>query len=255
MREVKMESIRVLDRAIAIIKTFDLDCTQLSLDEISKKTKLPSSTVYRILCSLEKRGVVQFNENSATYQLGLQLVEFGILASSNYKIQQVAEEDLNLLQNKSKQTVIMAVKIEDEILYVYSKENPQGLKYSTSTGRRRPITFGLLGPVLLAFSPQSQIDRVLNLPIPPHTPYTITDKQEWYQILEGIRKDKFYIDINLTTIGVAGVAAPIFGVDDKVVASVGVMGPLFQVEEKLDEFKLLLSETVKQISHKIKFND
>lgn len=255
MREVKMESIRSIDRAIDILQVFNLEKTLLTVDEISKKTKIPNSTVYRILCTLEKRGLIQYNEKKFAYQLGLKLMEFGMLASSTFNIQQEAEEDLIEFQNKTKQTVIMAVKMDDEILYVFSKENQQGLKYSSTAGQRRAITFGVLGPVLLAFSPQSQIDRILSLPIPQQTPYTITDKTEWYLILERIREEKIYIDINFTTVGVIGIGAPIFGVDQKVVAAIGFIGPMVQIEDKLEEFKALLLETVDKISRKIRYID
>ena len=253
MREVKIGTIRVLERAIDILQAFDLDHSQLSIDEIAKNRITQLNRISHFMY-IRKRGFVQYDERSATYQLGWQLMELGTLASSNYKIQRIAEEDLNELQNKTRQTVIMAVKIGDEILYVYSKENPQGLKYSTPRGKRRPLTFGLLGPVLLAFSSRKQIERVLRAPIPKHTPYTITDKEKWYEILEKIRNDKYYIDINLTTIGVAGVAVPIFDEKNEVIAAVGILGPLFQVEDQLEEFKLLLRETVGNIAHNLTFN-
>jgi DNA-binding IclR family transcriptional regulator len=191
----------------------------------------------------------------SAYHLGLKLVEFGLIASTHFNIQQVAEYELIEFQNKTKQSVIMAVKLEDEILYVFSKENEQGLKFSSTVGQRRPITYGLLGPILLAYSPQSQIDRVLSFPIHPQTPYTIIDKDKWYQKLENIRNEKSYIDINFTTIGVAGIGAPIFGVDQNVIAALGVMGPIVQVEDKLEEFKELISETVDKISRKMRISE
>jgi IclR family KDG regulon transcriptional repressor len=255
MHDVKINTIRSIDRAIDILQAFTSEMPSLSVDGISKITGIPNSTVYRILCTLEKRGLVQFVDKTLTYQLGLKLIEFGNLSTSTMEIQQIAEDDLIDLHNKTKQTVLMAIKTGDEIFYLFTREKQNGLKFSSNVGEKRPFIFGALGPVLLAFSSQNQIDRVLNKPILQHTPYTINDKEKVLQRLENIRKENIFLDKDETHLGVIGFGSPIFGVDGIVIAAIGVIGPTVQLEEKLDEVKPLLLETASKISYKMGYKD
>ncbi|MEK3936639.1 IclR family transcriptional regulator [Sporosarcina sp. FSL W7-1349] len=254
MREVNLMPIRSIDRAIDILQAFSIEHTSLTTKEISELTKIPASTVYRILCTLENRGFVQFIEEKSAYQLGLRLMEFSYLLSSTLDLGKEAEELLNELHHKTKQTVVMAVKDGDEILYVYKKENHEGLKFSSHVGQRRPFLYGILGPMILAYLPQSYIDRIIETSNIQHTPYSIMDKEAWRTRLHEIKKRKIYVESNETNIGVTGVGAPIFDVSNEVIAAIGVLGPAIQIDNKLNEIMEITLETSKKISQRMGHN-
>jgi len=81
MREVKIETIRSIDRAIDILQAFTIEKPFLSLDEIAKITKIPRSTAYRILYTLETRKLVQIDKLSMKYKIGLRMFEFSTMLS------------------------------------------------------------------------------------------------------------------------------------------------------------------------------
>lgn len=255
MRDLNMGSIRSVDRAIDILQTFSVEKTSLTIDEISRITGIPNSTVYRILCTLERRGLVHFDQSSLVYKPGLRLMEFGFLQSSVLDLQQESEEILTDLHHKTNQTVLMAVADDDQIFYISKKEKNEGLKFSSLVGQRRPFIYGILGPVLLAFSANEKIERILTYPIPQHTPYTIQERNTIRQRLENIRNERYYIESNETNIGVTGVGAPIFDVKRDVIAAIGVIGPSVQLDDQLQEAKLLLVEAAKKISKKMGYEE
>ena len=127
MRDVNMGSIRSIDRAIDILEAFTVEKPSLSTEELAKLTKIPHSTVYRILCTLERRGLVQFDEKTLKYKPGVRLFQFSALVSNVLDVQQEAEELLDNLHYKTGQTVLMAIRDEDQILYIYKKEKYEGL--------------------------------------------------------------------------------------------------------------------------------
>jgi len=251
MREINMNSIRSIDRSIDILASFTHNKPTQTIDEIAKATKLPNSTVYRIICTFEKRGIIRFDPFTSSYTLGFKLIEFGTLANDFLDLPKIAEEDLIHLHNQTDQTVVMAVKMDDEILYVFNKEQNEGLKYSTRVGQTRPFNFGVLGPILLAFAPTKQIERVLEQPLTAHTKFTITDKKSFLDRLSQIQKEQLNIDNNETTLGVTGVGAPIFGVNNTVIAAIGIIGPLIQFEDRLEEIIEIVQATSKSISKKV----
>ncbi|MDC3411897.1 IclR family transcriptional regulator [Terrihalobacillus insolitus] len=251
MRDVNINSIRSIDRAVDILQSFSSEVTNLSLDELADKTGIPKSTVYRILCTLERRGLIQFDERSLTYQPGLRLMEFGMLISSVLDITKEAEDLLIDLHKKTNQTILMAIKDGDEINYIYKRENYVGLKFSSTVGERRPYIYGVLGPILLSFSSESQIERILNIPVQKYTTFTQTDTKVIYDRLKKIRKEKVFVETNETNLGVTGIGAPVFGVGSEITAAVGVVGPQVQLEDQVEQIKPLILDATKQISFRI----
>jgi IclR family KDG regulon transcriptional repressor len=251
MRDVNISSIRSVDRAIDILQAFSVERPSLTVEDFAKITGIPKSTVYRVLCTLERRGLVQFEKNLQTYKPGLRLMEFGVLSTSVLDIRQVAEEVLIDLHNKTTQTILMAVKEGDEIIYIYKRENYEGLKFSSVVGQRRPFIYGVLGPILLAYSSESQIQRVLENSVSKHTPYTVTEKGEILKRLEKIREEGFYLESNETNIGVTGLSSPVFGINGEIAAAIGVIGPMVQLDDQIDKVKPILIDAAKKISVKM----
>jgi len=249
MRNVNMNSIRVLDRAIDIFEAFSLTKTNLTIDELVDATKLPKATAYRLLYTLERRGLIHYDPVSLKYRLGLRLLQYSGLVTAALDVRNEAEDILIDLHASTKQTVLMAVLEGDEMVYVFRRENPDGLKYSSFVGQRRRPPFGVVGQVILAYMPEKDAERVLSTPLPQLTSHTMTDKS---QILARLKQVKFTgaaIDVEETTVGVSGVGAPVFDSHGKMLAAVGVIGPSVQLQgDILDSAKQMLLEATTQIS-------
>lgn len=254
MHKVNMPPVRSVERAIDILQTF-ATASELTLDEITGKTNIPRSTVYRILCTLEGKQLVRFDQDKQVYKPGLRLIELGLLLSSSLDVNQEAEDVLIELHNRTRQTVLMAVKDGDGILYVFKKETRQGLKFSSMLGQRQPYIYGVLGPVLLAFEPDEKIERILQIPIPKRTPATVTDPAIIKQRLMRIREEYIYEEANETHDGVVGIGAPVFDAQNEVVAAIGVVGPTVQLtEERLKQVKPLVMQAARLISRKMGYS-
>lgn len=79
--------------------------------------------------------------------------------------------------------------------------------------------------------PEEQLNHLLAQPIPQLTPNTLTDPQRLREQLHQIRKQGYLIDREQTTVGVNGIAAPIFGCSGEFVCAVGVIGPTAQFDD------------------------
>jgi IclR family transcriptional regulator, KDG regulon repressor len=251
MRDVNMGSIRSIERSIDVIESFATKNRPLTIEEISSITMLPKSTVYRILCTLEKRLLVIFDDKTQRYQPGIRLLELGIRYSSFFDIKQEAEDILTLLHLKTKQTILMAVHAGDKISYIYRRENEEGLKVSSGVSERHYF-YGVLGPILLAFLPEKQIEHILSKPLPPQSTTLITDQDLLKSRLENIRRDKYYFESDETHIGATALGAPIFGPSGDVIAAAAIIMPtMYFNDEKFIEYKKLLLHATKQISEKM----
>jgi IclR family transcriptional regulator, KDG regulon repressor len=253
MRDINMTSIKTIDRAIDVLQAFTLEKSALSIEEISIKTDIPKNTVYRILYTLERRGLIKFDQDSLTYQPGLRLIEFGFLQAAVMDVKKEAEDLLDELFKKTKQTVLMCLKEEDDqLFYIFKRESSEGLKVSTQVGLRRNIFFGALGHSILAFLPEQKIERLLKEEFIPSSPNSVTDKDIIRGRLAKIKKERVYMQANETTVGVVAVSAPVFNAVGEPIAAIGVIGPaIYYDDEQVELVKQLVKECAEKISERI----
>ena len=69
--------------------------------------------------------------------------------------------------------------------------------------------------------------------------------------LEGIRQRGYAVTHDELEIGLSGVAAPVFGPDDDVVAAVGVSGPTARLEQRAEEIGQLLLQHARTLSRRL----
>jgi IclR family transcriptional regulator, KDG regulon repressor len=68
--------IRAVGRALAIFDAFDIDHTSLSLQEIGQRIKMPKTTAFRLVNTLEQAGFLIRMDNQQ-YCLSLKLARLG----------------------------------------------------------------------------------------------------------------------------------------------------------------------------------
>ena len=72
--------VNVLDRAVAILKAFDLSHPSLTLSEVAVRAKLHTSTCLRLLTTLRHHGMVSRDEGSGRYCLGYEILALAEVA-------------------------------------------------------------------------------------------------------------------------------------------------------------------------------
>lgn len=256
MREVNINVIRSVDRAIDLLDCFSAEQSTLTIDEIIKKTSLAKATAYRLLYTLEKRGLIKYDQASFRYSLGLKVLEYAGFLQQELDVRNVANNLLIALQETLHQTVMMVVPEGDTMVYVFSRENPEGLKFSSFLGQRRPMNYGAIGKIFMAYAREEQKERLLNLGIAKHTEKTITDRETIIQQLIRIQDEGIFIEMEETNIGVNALSAPIFNAAGECIAAIGIVGPSVQlVNQELEKCKLALKETCSQISERMGYKE
>jgi len=62
-------SVQAVKRAIAILKTFSSDEPELGVSEISRRLRLPKSTVSRLLATLEEEGLIAQDQETVCLRI------------------------------------------------------------------------------------------------------------------------------------------------------------------------------------------
>lgn len=212
--------------------------------------------MYRLLYTLENRGLIKYEESEQKYRLGFKFLEYSNALSSSLDIVKEAEDILTQLHHKTQQTTLLVILEGDHIVYVLKREKQVGLKYASSVGQRRPVSYGALGRSIMAFLPEEKISQLLDQGVPKLTPYTTTDRDQVIKQLNQIRKEKVYVEKNETTLGVTAIASPIFAASGEVMAAIGIVWPSIQLStEDLEKVKGLVKEAGQEISARMGYGE
>jgi len=215
---------RSLERALQILCVFNRDRQTSSLTQLANILNLSKTTVLRLSLTLIKYGFLKYDQSSKQYSLGLKLFELGSVIFSSFSIRRVASPHLTRLQSKLGKTVFLGFLQNDELVYIDKKEDPGNpMRFASQIGTRRPPYFGMLGQVLMAHLPDSEVDRLLRkTPLEPFTKRSLTNEAEFKKRQRKIREEGFYVDKEEAIDGVTGIAAPVMDYTGKVIAGVGV---------------------------------
>jgi IclR family KDG regulon transcriptional repressor len=215
---------RSLERALQILNAFNNERQVLTLAQLSEILSLPKATVLRLCSTLVKYGFLKQDPESKRYSLGLRLFELGSVVFYSFSLRHIASPYVSQLQMKLGKTIFLGILDNDELLYIDKREDPRNpISFTSKIGTRRPPYWGMVGPVLMAYLPDSEIERLLEKsPLTATTKKSITKKEEFKEWLRQVREQGFTIDIGRALDGVTGVAAPVYDYTGKVIAGIGV---------------------------------
>ncbi len=243
--------VQALERALDILDCFSFQNRELSLSDVVQCTGLNKTTAKRLISNLESRGYVRQNPQTKTFQLGMRLFELGGIVFSSFSLRRAAALPMSKLQNDTGATVLLGVRLDDQLVYIDKREGNGMLRISSDIGWRRPLHYGMLGMVLMANLGRKDVSRILTeQPLQSHTPLSITDQDAFSLRLEKIRDQGYVLEKEEAVEGVMGIAAPIRDYTRQVAAALGIALPLGQrnLTEDLDRIVNLVKKTCETIS-------
>jgi len=158
------------------------------------------------------------------FRLGMALFELGQLAPGQRGLREVAAPFLTDLFEATRQTVHLAVRDRDEVVYVQKIDGRRGPAMPSRVGGRMPTYCTGVGKALLAFSPPDDIAAVLGKDLHRRTARTVVAPGLLVSELARVRAQGVAVEHEESTIGVVCVAAPILAPAGNAVAAVSVTG-------------------------------
>lgn len=248
--EYKVKSV---DRALHLLEIMAEEKRELELKELCKKIHINTTTLYRLLQTLQNRGFVIQNPYTGRYQLGLKLLELGHTVTDQIELRRIALPFLQKLMEKTGETTNLVVLDEGEAVYIEKAESPAPLRMFYRIGKQAPAHATGVGKVLLTALPSEKLTEIIKIKgLRKLTENTITSPENLQKELEKIRQNGFAVDNEECEVGAKCIAAPIRDYTNQVVAAVGISGPSARLlEERLNELAEVVKNTAYKISEKI----
>jgi IclR family acetate operon transcriptional repressor len=224
-------NIRVVDRAVSVLTALS-DGTPRTLTELSKELGINSSTTFRLLATLRSHNLVQMENSTGNYRLGLACLELSRAYHTGDEVRQAALPEMETLRDGTMETVHLGVLDGMDIVYLEKLEGLHAIGLMSSrVGRRAPAYCTGLGKVLMAHtSPEFIQENIAQLNLQKYTDTTITDEEELFEHLELVRHRGYALDLGEHEVEVRCVAAPIFDQYGDTVAAISVSGPRDRID-------------------------
>lgn len=226
-------NVRAIERALSVLEVFAAERRKLSLDELTKLTRLSKPTVFRILSTLQSRNYVLLDKSDGRYRLGSIFLSLASTVHGSAGLGTIARPHLTDLRNATQATVLLGALLEDHLVYLDKTEGRGPVRLASDIAwRRDPAHYGMLGMTLMAYLEPPEAERLLDqYPLALHTRKTLTDKRLFLQRMWEIRRLGYTLEFEEAIDGVWGVAAPVRSAGGEVVAAVGVALPMSVCDE------------------------
>jgi DNA-binding IclR family transcriptional regulator len=221
---VRTYSAPAVDRTLDILEFMALHTRPYGATELSRCLNIPINSVFRILKRLTDREYTVQDPFSDGYQLSTKVFSLGMSLYTRFELRQRARPHIEWLCRETEETCQLQIPHGDMVLVIdavspeisyYLRVVPGALVYY------HPNAYG---KVMLAFLSEEEVRKIIPPRLPSLTPNTIVLRTELVKQLEEVRKTGLGYDNEEYNEGIRCIGSPVFDVEGRVVAGLGVSG-------------------------------
>src|SRR3982074_501197 len=153
--------VQSVDRALSLIETLAEDDEGYRLSDLAVRTGLSTSTVHRLLATLEKRRFVQFDRTESKWHVGARSFTVGATFARRRNFSAQAVPYLRKLRDITRETANLAV-VDDEFIVVLPRmESSEIMRSLTKVGGRAAMVATGCGMALLATYSDEAVSAII----------------------------------------------------------------------------------------------
>lgn len=223
-------SVQSVDRAVSILQVLAVQGPS-GVTDIAEALEVHKSTVFRLLATLEARGLVEQDSERGRYRIGYTVVELAGGATKGNDLSLLSRPICQELAAAVGETVNLAVHDGQSVISVDQVISSAAITSIDWVGKRTPVHATSAGKVFLAHMPQEQAAEILAQPLEKFTPHTVTDPALLKEQLQTVRELGYAATSEEHEIGLAALSAPVRSLNGQVIAAVSISGPTFRIND------------------------
>lgn len=237
---------RSVQRTLAIFDCFTAQRTSLTLQEIANRIRLPKSTTFRLVQSLDEAGYLVRLDNQE-YCLSFRFTRLSGLVKSTLDLRQIARPAMVELARKAGETVTLNMVSERHRVCIEVIDTPSPLMSVTKPGERVRLADGATAKTLMAWLPGK--DRQQALAFAAKT--AGKPRTELSRELARIRETRFAVTHGERVLGLTAISAPIENRNGSVEHCITVTGPTVRLQPREREVVKLVTRAAADISRRL----
>ncbi len=144
----KKESKTSIEKALDLIEALK-DKDELGVTELSQILGLNKNNVFRLLATLEVKGIIEQVPETGHYKLGIKVLYLEHAYLKGLKFLQTAKPFLRKLRNKINETVAISLLKDDKVIYIYSEESNRAVLVHSRVAKEFDAEKAAPGKVLI----------------------------------------------------------------------------------------------------------
>lgn len=257
MEDAKQRSVSALDKALNVLERLSGLDADIDLGSLARETRLPKSTLLRLLAALKRHNLVHQDERTRRFRLGWALIYLGRAANRAFNLVELVHPFLERLSKQIGETANLVLLERNYSVYVDQVVSDSIIRGAPPVGAELGLHCTAAGKVLLGFQPPDRLERILaQIRLKELTAKTITDPAHLRQALRRVRRQGYAVDDEESEIGGRCVAAPVRDREGRVIAAVSVVGPSSRFSrEAIPRFTRSVLAVSEEISHRLGYRE
>lgn len=238
--------IRAVGRALAIFDAYDNEHLSLSLQEIAERIRMPKTTAFRLVNTLEPAGFLVRMDNQQ-YCLSLKLARLGGLVRSTLSVREIARPIMVQVNEQTSETITLNAIVGNDRMVLEVVDTPAPLMSMARPGQHMPLYLGASSRILLAYMESQDLERVVKANMSESN----FDRAAFNRELTRFRRQGYAISRGQRVPGLTAIAVPIFDLHGAVRHCLALTGPSIRVDSLDQELADILLAAGRDISTRL----
>ena len=223
-------TIKSLERAMEVFE-FLSEGQGMPLTQLATELNQSPATVYRILVTLEKRGLVEFDHVAQLWHIGPRSFVIGARFIRRTNLVERARPIMRKLMEDTGETANLGIQQENYVLFLSQVETQASIRAFFPPGTLSPMHASGIGKALLAHMDELRLNTLFSKTrFERFTAYSITEPTALRAHLSDIRTRGYSMDNEEKNTGMRCIAAPVFDFNGEAIAGISVSGPTSRIE-------------------------
>ena len=227
------------------------DHGNVSLAELAEALDLNKSTAHRVVSSLLYMGYVRQDPDTGNYGPSFKVVDLAGKVMGRVDVTEIVRPCLQRLMRRCGETVHFVEREEENCIYIDKVEAPQNqVRMVSHVGGVLPFYRSAVGKALAARMPAEEVRRLWDCcRIERTTPYTITNFDEFMEVLEEVRRKGYALDNEENETGVRCIAAALDIREEHTRYAFSISVPIMRMDnDRIRELSEYVRETKEEIA-------
>ena len=233
-------------RALAIFDAYDNEHLGLSLQEIAARIRMPKTTAFRLVNTLESAGFLVRMDNQQ-YCLSLKMARLGGLVRSTLSIRDIARPVMLQVNEQTSETITLNAIVGFDRMVLEVVDTPAPLMSMARPGQHLPLFLAASSRILMAYMEPDELEKVVaaNAKSPDF------DRAALKRELGRFRRQGYALTRGQRVPGLTAIAVPIFDMEGKVRHCLALTGPSVRVDPRDQELADIMITAGRDISSRL----
>ncbi len=226
-------TVKALDRSLILLKHLSQE-GQVSLSNLALTLGMPPSSAHRVLTTLQKHRLVEFDASTQEWMIGIEAFRIGSAYLVRTNLVEASRQTIRNLMERTGETANIAIADDGDVVFVSQVETHNPIRAFFRVGTRSHMHTSGIGKALMADMTRADVEKILQQKgLPQFTAKTLTSPHSLFDDLEAIRKRGWSLDDEERHSGMRCVAASIYNALGEPVAGVSVSGPTVRLSDQV----------------------